>query len=380
MGDIVDIKGYDNNSIMKYPRTNMAINWQVISNEFEFEGGACYQNLELKELPHYSQGLNFVQKEDGTGVYYSVAGIGECDDLNIIVPPIYMGKPVKEINYLSSEAIESVSMPNTITTIGNQAFENCVKISQVSIPNSVTTIGVGAFHSCSSLTNITIPDSVTYIGLGAFQDCSSLEKITLPFVGESTEATTTSTYLGHIFGATSFELNSRDVPTSLTDVVITSATVIDKNAFYGCNSLQNITIPNTVTSVGENAFYNCSSLVYNKYSNCSYLGNNSNRYLYLAKAEKQNYSTLILPINCKIIGSYAFDGFTIDQLTIQQTTFIGKNAFYNCTIDYISSPNTQTWEASKYLSFSDSIEISFDGYDKASEYMAYNDYYLRKKS
>jgi hypothetical protein len=102
--------------------------------------------------------------------------------------------------------------------------------------------------------------------------------------------------------------------------------------------------------------------------------------LYLAKAEKQNYSTLILPINCKIIGSYAFDGFTIDQLTIQQTTFIGKNAFYNCTIDYISSPNTQTWEASKYLSFSDSIEISFDGYDKASEYMAYNDYYLRKKS
>ena len=388
MGDIVDIKGYDNNSIMKYPRTNMAINWQVVSNEFEFEGGACYQNLELKELPHYSQGLNFAQKGDETGVYYSVEGIGECDDLNIIVPPIYMGKPVKEINNLRSERIESVSMPNTITTIGSQAFENCVKISQVSIPNSVTTIGLWAFKGCSSLQNITIPDSVTYIGSGAFKECSSLKTITLPFIGESTEANSTNTYLGHIFGATSYENNYAFVPDSLKDVVITSATVIDKNAFYGCNSLQNITIPNTVTSVGENAFYGCSNLKYEKdenNSNCYYLGNDSNHYLYLAKVNGKSYSSLSIHENCKIIGSNAFTNCSFSgYIGIKNATFITKNAFTNCSFNQLTDVKDETWEASANLSFSEIEEtITFNKTiaNPAATVKSYNEnYYLRKKS
>ena len=65
-------------------------------------------------------------------------------------------------------------IPNSITTIGNNAFSGCSSLTSITIPNSVTVIDNGAFMSCSSLTSITIPDSVTTIGFDVFLFCSSL--------------------------------------------------------------------------------------------------------------------------------------------------------------------------------------------------------------
>lgn len=72
----------------------------------------------------------------------------------------------------------SVTLPNSVTTIGNYTFFNCSSLTSITIPNSVTSIGNSAFAYCSSLTSITIPDGVTIIGMGAFQDCRSLSSIT----------------------------------------------------------------------------------------------------------------------------------------------------------------------------------------------------------
>ena len=114
----------------------------------------------------------------------------------------------------------SVTIPNSVTSIGNSAFEHCSGLTSVTIPNSVTSIGWYAFYNCTSLTSVTIPNSVTSIGEGAFSGCSGLTSVTIP----------------------------------------NSVTSIGINAFRGCTGLTSVTIPNSVTSIGNNAFYRCISL------------------------------------------------------------------------------------------------------------------------
>ena len=68
----------------------------------------------------------------------------------------------------------SVTIPNSVTSIGSSAFYGCSKLTSITIPNSVTSIETSAFEYCSSLTSIVIPNSVTSIGSSAFSGCSSL--------------------------------------------------------------------------------------------------------------------------------------------------------------------------------------------------------------
>ena len=70
-------------------------------------------------------------------------------------------------------------IPNSVTSIGNGAFYNCIGLTSVSIPNSVTSIGDSAFDSCWGLTSVTIPNSVTSIGKNAFSGCSGLTSVSI---------------------------------------------------------------------------------------------------------------------------------------------------------------------------------------------------------
>jgi hypothetical protein len=158
------------------------------------------------------------------------------------------------------------TIPNSVTSINDWAFEGCSSLTSITIPNSVTSIGEGAFADCSSLTSVTIPDGVTSISDYAFDDCSSLTNITIP---------NSVTNIGYwAFGGCS-SLTSITIPNSVTNIgegaffncdSLTSITVPDsvtnirENTFGLCTSLTSITIPDSVTSIGENAFYDCDNL------------------------------------------------------------------------------------------------------------------------
>ncbi len=74
----------------------------------------------------------------------------------------------------------TVTIPDSVTTIGEEAFANCTSLTSVLIPSSVTAIGDCAFRNCTSLTSVSIPNSVTEIGATAFANCTSLTNVTIP--------------------------------------------------------------------------------------------------------------------------------------------------------------------------------------------------------
>ena len=137
----------------------------------------------------------------------------------------------------------SITIPDSVTSIGSYAFYNRICLTSITFGNSVTSIGEHAFYNCSGLTSITLGNSVTSIGDRAFCGCSSLTSITL---GNSVTS----------IGDGAFYICS-----SLTSITLPdSVTSIGWNAFYGCSSLTNITLPDSVTSIGWSAFSSCSSL------------------------------------------------------------------------------------------------------------------------
>ena len=134
-------------------------------------------------------------------------------------------------------------IPNSVTSIGNYAFEGCSGLTSITIPNSVTSIGIEAFSGCSGLTSITIPNSVTTIGNYAFYECSGLTSITIP-----NSVTSISGYA--FYGCSG--LTSVTIPNSVTSIF--------GRAFAGCSGLTSVTIGNCVTSIGDYAFQGCSGL------------------------------------------------------------------------------------------------------------------------
>ena len=147
----------------------------------------------------------------------------------------------------------SITIPDSITSIGERAFENCSGLTSITIPDSVTNIGNYAFWNCSGLTSITIPDSVTHIGWGAFEWCDGLESITVERDNPNY----------HSAGNCIIETASKTLIAGCKNSVIPndgSVTSIGDYAFGGCSGLTSITIPDSVTSIGYYAFSYCSSL------------------------------------------------------------------------------------------------------------------------
>ena len=184
----------------------------------------------------------------------TISGKGEMDDFPNFTYPwdrydvkhVIIGDSVTTIGddaFNECSALTSVNIPNSVTTIGESAFSYCRALTSITIPNSVTTIGDGVFIDCSSLTSVTIPNSVTTIGGGAFIRCTSLTSVTIP---------NSVTTIGHGAFYDCSSLTSVTIPNSVT--------TIDNLAFSGCSSLTSVTIPNSVKAIGEYAFYNCTSI------------------------------------------------------------------------------------------------------------------------
>ena len=136
-----------------------------------------------------------------------------------------------------------VTIPDSVTHIGREAFKDCKGIKSVVIPNTVKEIGELAFQRCESLVDISISEGVTSMCMGVFHCCKSLVSIKIP---------NGVTKISSIAFGGCKNLKSVSIPESVSS--------IDENAFFGCDSLVSINIPDGVSKIDNGAFSNCVNL------------------------------------------------------------------------------------------------------------------------
>ena len=240
----------------------------------------------------------------------------------------------------------------------NEIFINEFNITDIIIPEGVVSINANLFRNKTFITSIVIPKSVTNLTTGLFYGCSGLESITLPFVGSSIkQSTDTDQYpFGYIFGTNTYSggVSTRQcyygsttsnttntkyfIPSSLKSVTITGGNIL-YGAFYNCNSLTSIVIPNSVTSIGECAFYNCNSLT------SIAISNNVTNIGEYAFYNCSSLTSIDIPSSVTSIGDSAFSSCSsLQSIEIPNgVTNIGKHAFYGCSsLTSIIIPNSVT--------------------------------------
>ena len=112
------------------------------------------------------------------GVTYLYAYVG--DQRELVLPETYNGQEyaIYQLAFARNKQIVSVTIPNSVKSIGEWAFYSCTSLETVTLGSGITSISIGVFSGCTSLTNVVLPDSVTEIGDAVFQNCSNLESIT----------------------------------------------------------------------------------------------------------------------------------------------------------------------------------------------------------
>lgn len=175
---------------------------------------------------------------------------------NVVIPATvnYEGTdyPVTSIDgaFWYCTELTSVSIPNSVKSIGRLAFTGCSKLSSITIPNSVTSIDNEAFSGCYILTSLTIPKSVTSIGNKAFSNCYALTSI---IVEEGNTVFDSRDNCNAIIRTATNTL----IAGCQNTTILNSVTSLGGYAFAGCRNLTSVTIPNSVTTIGSYAFTGC---------------------------------------------------------------------------------------------------------------------------
>jgi len=185
----------------------------------------------------------------------------------------------------TNSRLKSVVIPESVTSIGVQAFGNCVSLKSVTIPGSVKEIGEGIFMGCSSLTSVDLGEGVMQFPDAMFSGCKSLTSIDIP---ESVTIIEQATFAGC---------------ESLTSINLPNVISIRQSAFSGCKNISSITFPNSLMWIDNYAFRNCTSL-----------------------------STIVWSENLRKIGAQAFSGCTALTSAIlpNSVVSIGSLAFEEC--------------------------------------------------
>ena len=238
--------------------------------------------------------------------------------------------------------ITEVNLPDSVEEIGERAFQGCIGLVSISLPESLSTIGGYAFgeetrgfilcKGCTSLTSIIIPDSVQSIGFGTFSGCTALKEADVSFVSQSMFEGCTALETVNIRGTSSengeIGYNAFFGCSSLVNVTISdSVTAIREGAFAKCSSIETIVIPDGVTTIEKDAFGYLSKL------KSAVIGSGITELGEQAFSSCSALEEVVIRPGCQSIGNFTFyNCSSLRSVTIPNTvSSIGESAFCGCT-------------------------------------------------
>ena len=201
-----------------------------------------------------SEGFEFrpVLDETGKTVAYSVSGMGNCTDTELVFPDSHENLPVVSVLYdafYNNTSIVSITLPEGFTEIGASAFKGCDNLKSIALPSTLKTISGFAFQNCKALTEITLPEGTEIIDKQSFSGCSSLTTVNFP---------STLVEIGYMAFMEC---------TNLDKVFIKEGTKkIGEFAFEKCQNMYEMTLPASLEFIGAGAFDGCISLINQKYA------------------------------------------------------------------------------------------------------------------
>jgi len=248
------------------------------------------------------------------------------------------------------------SIPPSVTTIGDYAFNGCSSLERIDIPSSVTDIGFYAFSGCSSLESVHIPSSVTKISNFAFVNCKNLASINVALQNNTYMSGDGVLFIKNGQTLICFPEGKKGeyiIPSSVTTIeyyafsgcsglesvsIPSSVTTIKKSTFSMCSSLENVTIPPSVTTIEDSAFANCSSLKSVNFQSPSSVTSIGKQAFYGC----WRIDSIDIPPSVTSIGSGAFSGRYVMfgesrllNVSLSRHTIVASDAFENAKMNYI---------------------------------------------